>query len=306
MACGRYGPDEFLLIAPADDVVELRPILDRLQTRLADLALQFEASERLPLTVSAGICTYPEHADSVIGLLTTAAVTLLEAKASGGDAIRFAGRETEGPGERQTFDVFQGLILAVDTKDRYTKRHSEDVARYAVFLGQRLGLDEEMLRILRVTGLLHDVGKIGIPDHILRKPGALTEEEFGIVKQHVALGDAIIRDLPNAEQIRAGVRHHHERWDGAGYLHGLAGEEIPLVARILSVGDAFSAMTTTRPYRKALDVQVALRRLEDAAGTQLDERLVLSFVEGIEGEADAPLPGGEGGKTLWTPYTQVA
>jgi diguanylate cyclase (GGDEF)-like protein len=306
MARGRYGPDEFLLIAPADDVVELRPILDRLQTRLADLALQFDASERLPLTVSAGICTYPEHADSVIGLLTTAAVTLLEAKASGGDAVRFAGRETEGPGERQTFDVFQGLILAVDTKDRYTKRHSEDVARYAVYLGQRLGLDEEMLRILRVTGLLHDVGKIGIPDHILRKPGALTEEEFGIVKQHVALGDAIIRDLPNAEQIRAGVRHHHERWDGAGYLHGLAGEEIPLVARILSVGDAFSAMTTTRPYRKALDVQVALRRLEDAAGTQLDERLVLSFVEGIEGEADAPLPGGEGGKALWTPYTQVA
>jgi diguanylate cyclase (GGDEF)-like protein len=306
MACGRYGPDEFLLIAPADDVVELRPILDRLRSRLADLALQFEASERLPLTVSAGICTYPEHADSVIGLLTTAAVTLLEAKASGGDAIRFAGRETELPGERQTFDVFQGLILAVDTKDRYTKRHSEDVARYAVFLGQHLGLDEEMLQILRVTGLLHDVGKIGIPDHILRKPGALTEEEFRIVKQHVALGDAIIRDLPNAEQIRAGVRHHHERWDGAGYLHGLAGEEIPIVARILSVGDAFSAMTTTRPYRKALDVQVALRRLEDAAGTQLDERLVATFVGGIEGDANAPLPGGEGGKGLWTPYSQVA
>ena len=306
MARGRYGPDEFLIIAPADQVVELRPILVRLQIRLADLALQFEASERLPLTVSAGICTYPEHADSVIGLLTAAAVTLLEAKASGGDAIRFAGREIEMTGERQTFDVFQGLILAVDTKDRYTKRHSEDVARYAIFLGQRLGFDEGMLQTLRVTGLLHDVGKIGIPDHILRKPGALTEEEFRIVKQHVALGDVIIRDLPNAEQIRAGVRYHHERWDGAGYLHGLAGEEIPLVARILAVGDAFSAMTTTRPYRKALDVGVALRRLEDAAGTQLDERLVVSFVGGIEGDADAPLPGGEGGKGLWTPYSQVA
>ncbi|MEA2545744.1 MAG: hypothetical protein QOI09_1017 [Chloroflexota bacterium] len=306
IARGRYGPDEFLLIAAADVVVELRPILDRLRSGLADRALQFDASERLPITVSAGICAYPEHADSVIGLLTTAAVTLLEAKASGGDAIRFAGRESEVSGERQTFDVFQGLILAVDTKDRYTKRHSEDVARYAVFLARQLELDDEMIRILRVTGLLHDVGKIGIPDHILRKPGSLTDAEYRIVKQHVALGDVIIRDLPNVEQIRAGVRHHHERWDGGGYLHGLAGEEIPLIARILAVGDAFSAMTTTRPYRKALSVKEALRRLEDAAGTQLEERLVVAFVGGLESEADAPFPGEDGGTRLWTPYTQVA
>ena len=231
---------------------------------------------------------------------------MLEAKASGGDAIRFAGRETEVSGERQTFDVFQGLILAVDTKDRYTKRHSEDVSRYAVFLGRQLGLDEGTLQILRVSGLLHDVGKIGIPDQILRKPGTLTNEEYRIVKQHVALGDAIVRDLPGVDLIRAGVRHHHERWDGGGYLHGLAGDEIPVIARILAVGDAFSAMTTTRPYRKALDVKEALRRLEDAAGTQLDERLVMAFVCGIEAEADAPLPGGEGETGLWTPYSQVA
>ena len=306
MACGRYGPDEYLIIAGADEVAQVGPILDRLRARLADLALQFDASERLPITVSAGMCNYPEHADSVIGLLTTAAVTLLEAKASGGDAIRFAGHESDSGGERQTFDVFQGLILAVDTKDRYTKRHSEDVARYAVFLGRQLELDDATIQILRVSGLLHDVGKIGIPDHILRKPGALTEEEYRIVKQHVALGDLIIRDLPNADQVRAGVRHHHERWDGNGYLHGLAGEEIPLIGRILAVGDAFSAMTTTRPYRKALDVKEALRRLEDAAGSQLDERLVGAFVSGIEADANAPLPGGEGGTRLWTPYTQVA
>jgi diguanylate cyclase (GGDEF)-like protein len=306
MGCGRYGPDEFLVIAPADDVNQLLPILDRLRAGLADRAMQFDTSERLPLTVSAGICTYPEHADSVTALLTTAALTLLEARASGGDAVRFAERETAVDGERQTFDVFQGLILAVDTKDRYTKRHSEDVARYAVFLGRRLGLDEGTIEILRVSGLLHDVGKIGIPDHILRKPGALTDDEYAIVKQHVALGDVIVRDLPNVEAVRAGVRHHHERWDGHGYLHELAGEEIPLVARILAVGDAFSAMTTTRPYRKALDVKEALRRLEDAAGTQLEERLVVAFVDGIEAEADAPLPGGTGGSRLWTPATRVA
>ena len=111
---------------------------------------------------------------------------------------------------------------------------------------------------------------------------------------------------PTLSAIRAGVRHHHERWDGNGYLHRLAGDEIPILARILAVGDAFSAMTTTRPYRKALDVAEALRRLEDAAGTQLDERLVVAFVSGIEAEADAPLPGGEGGPRLWTPHSQVA
>jgi diguanylate cyclase (GGDEF)-like protein len=306
MTCGRYGPDEFLVIAPMDQLAELGPVIDRLRVRLADRALQFDASERLPISVSAGICFYPEHADSVTALLTIAAVTLLEARASGGDSVRFAARETEDPGDRQTFDVFQGLILAVDTKDRYTKRHSEDVARYAVFLGRRLDLDPATLEILRVAGLLHDVGKIGIPDHILRKPGKLTDDEFDIVKQHVALGDVIVRDLPNVETIRAGVRHHHERWDGGGYLHGLAGDDIPLIARILAVGDAFSAMTTTRPYRKALDVAEALRRLEDAAGTQLEERLVVAFVEGIEADAGAPLPGTEGGRALWTPTTRVA
>jgi len=160
---------------------------------------------------------------------------------------------------------------------------------------------------IRVAGLLHDIGKIGIPDQILRKPGSLTDAEYAIVKQHVALGDLIVRDLPNVDMIRAGVRHHHERWDGDGYLDGLAGEEIPLVARILAVGDAFSAMTTDRPYRKALGLAEALRRLEDAAATQLEERLVTVFVTGIETAADAPLPGADVRPLrLWTPYRRVA
>jgi diguanylate cyclase (GGDEF)-like protein len=306
IARGRYGPDEFLLIAGAADVAALGAGLERLRARLVDVALQFESSERLPITVSVGVCTYPEHATSVTELLTVAATTLQEAKASGGDAVRYADPDGADTGETRTFDVFQGLILAVDTKDRYTKRHSEDVARYGVFLARRLGLDDEDIHTIHLAGLLHDVGKIGIPDYILRKPGALTNEEYQVVQQHVALGDTIVRDLPNVDLIRAGVRHHHERWDGKGYLHRLEGEQIPLVARILAVGDTFSAMTTTRPYRKALDLQEALRRLEDAAGTQLDEQLVVSFVEGMSTDASAPLPGRDLGPTLWTPRAQVA
>ena len=268
--CGRYGPDEFLILADAGIVHEIEPSIERMRAALADLSLQFEASERLPITVSGGIATFPEHADSATDLLSVVATTLAEAKASGGDAVRVASIE---PRERGSsgFDVLQGLVRAVDTKDRYTKRHSEDVSRYGLFIADLLDLDDATRDAIRVAGLLHDVGKIGIPDEILRKPGKLTAEEYGIVKQHVALGDLIVRDLPDIDAIRAGIRHHHERWDGAGYLTGLAGEEIPLIARILSVGDAFSAMTTTRPYRKALSIQEALKRLGDAAGSQLDE-----------------------------------
>jgi diguanylate cyclase (GGDEF)-like protein len=299
---GRYGPDEFLFIAPAAAVVEMEPAVDRLRTALADLSLQFEATERLPVTVSAGLCTYPENGSSVTLLLAAAASTLEEAKASGGDTVRVAGSSEAGDAATSGFDVLHGLVLAVDTKDRYTKRHSEDVARYGVFLARRLGLDPELIGSIHVAGLLHDVGKIGIPDPILRKPGKLTAAEYEIVKQHVALGDMIVRDVPDIEIVRAGIRHHHERWDGDGYLGRLEGEGIPLIARILAVGDAFSAMTTTRPYRKALDLREALTRLEDASGTQLDENLVRVFIEGIETAADAPLPGAEvPAIALWTP-----
>jgi HD-GYP domain-containing protein (c-di-GMP phosphodiesterase class II) len=224
-------------------------------------------------------------------LLAAVASTLEEAKASGGDTIRVAGVSVPSDAPVSGFDVLHGLVLAVDTKDRYTKRHSEDVARYGVFLAHRLGLPADLLRSIHLAGLLHDVGKIGIPDPILRKPGKLTAAEYEIVKQHVALGHMIVRDVPDLDLVRAGIRHHHERWDGDGYLDRLAGEEIPLIARILAVGDAFSAMTTTRPYRKALDLREALTRLEDASGSQLDEDLVTAFVTGIETAPDAPLPG---------------
>jgi diguanylate cyclase (GGDEF)-like protein len=287
---GRYGPDEFLLIARPDSVVRLEPGLREAQTALADLSLQFEATERLPITVSAAICHYPDHGGSMTALLATASTTLEEARASGGDTILLASHSADEAGPASGFDVLQGLVLAVDTKDRYTKRHSADVARYGVFIAERLGLDADLIDTIRLAGHLHDVGKIGIPDAILRKPGKLTAAEYDVVKQHVALGDMIVRDVPNLDLVRAGIRYHHERWDGNGYLAGLAGDGIPLIGRILAVADAFSAMTTTRPYRKALDIAEALRRLEDAAGSQLDADLVAAFITGFEAADDPPPP----------------
>jgi diguanylate cyclase (GGDEF)-like protein len=304
---GRYGPDEFLVIASGDDVPALEAAIEAARAALGGLAVQFEESERLPITVSAGLCRFPADGRSVTELLATAAATVQEAKSGGGDRAVIARADLGQALPITSFDVFQGLVLAIDGKDRYTKRHSEDVARYGVFLGRLVGLDAERLEAIHVAGLLHDVGKIGVPDAVLRKPGRLTADEYEAVKQHVALGDLIVRDLPDIEEIRAGIRHHHERWDGRGYLHALAGDDMPLIARVLAVGDAFSAMTTTRPYRKALDVREALTRLADAAGTQLDEDLVGAFIRGIEHEPEAPLPGLEAGRAgLWTPGRRVA
>jgi diguanylate cyclase (GGDEF)-like protein len=301
----RYGPDEFLLVAPNAEQAEMEASVDALRTRMHELTVQFGESEELPVSISAGIAFFPDHADSVTELLSAAAVAVGEAKGSGGDGVCLA---RIGPGERVTtgsFDVLRGLVIAVDTKDRYTKRHSEDVARYAVFLAERLGLEHELRHTIHLAGLLHDVGKIGIPDSLLRRPGKLTADEYEIFKQHVALGDAIVRDLPDIDQVRAGIRHHHERWDGRGYLDGLEGEEIPFIGRLLAVADAFSAMTTTRPYRKALSVEEALKRLGDAAGTQLQEDLVAAFINGIETDAEAPLPG-EVSTRIWRPERRVA
>jgi putative nucleotidyltransferase with HDIG domain len=272
---------------------------------LDEISVQFGPSERLPVTVSVGISAFPDFAASVTDLVSSAAVALGEAKASGGNGVRIAEAGDDDRSVAGSFDVLQGLVIAVDTKDRYTKRHSEDVARYAVFLATRLGLHDEMVRTIHLAGLLHDIGKIGIPNAILRKPSKLTADEYGVFQQHVTLGDAIVRDVPNVDLVRAGIRHHHERWDGNGYLEGLEAEGIPLIARVLAVADAFSAMTTTRPYRKALPMSEALARLGDAAGTQLEEELVASFITGIETAPDAPLPGEEPSQ-LWRPELWVA
>lgn len=303
---GRYGPDEFLLIAPAG-APSLEPAVQELRRCLIDTNLQFEESERLPITVSTGLCTYPHDAQSVTGLLAVGASTVAAAKASGGDAVRFPDAAPDGPVVMESFDILRGLVNSVDTKDRYTKRHSEDVARYADVIADRLGLAPEMRDAIHVAALLHDVGKIGIPDALLRKPAKLTADEYNALAQHVVLGDMIVRGLQDVDLIRAGIRHHHERFDGNGHPDGLAGRDIPLIARILSVADTYSAMTTTRPYRVALEPDEAVRRLQDAAGSQLDAELVPILVDAVLSGEVPELPESDSWRSrIWAPVTQVA
>lgn len=149
-------------------------------------------------------------------------------------------------------------------------------------LGNVLGLSEEPLRALRIAGLLHDVGKIGVPDGILKKPGPLTDEERTMMQEHVALSKLIVQGVPNLQDVADAVHAHHERWDGNGYPRGLKGEDIPLLGRILVVADAYSAMILDRPYRKALSHEEAVAELRKHASTQFDPALVEPFIGMLE------------------------
>jgi HD-GYP domain-containing protein (c-di-GMP phosphodiesterase class II) len=172
----------------------------------------------------------------------------------------------------------RSLTAALDAKDSYTYGHSERVARIALELGRELGLQEDELSDIYLAGLLHDIGKIGIPDTVLCKSGALTGEEFEQIKQHVTIGYNILSDLRPMRNLLPGVLYHHERWDGKGYPEGLAGEGIPLVARILAVADSFDAMNTKRPYREAIPFLKVEETLEKGAGAQWDRRVIEAFM----------------------------
>ena len=284
---GRFGPDEFLLADFTDGGLRLLPVLDELRVALLDVELRFAGTEALPLTVSIGVARAPADGSGPLELISVAEAALREAKTGGGAVTKVANQSTIGSlaAQNTIFGVFEGLVATVDAKDHYTRAHSEDVTAHALFLAHAMGLGEEEHRLLRLAGLLHDIGKVGVPDGILRKPGPLTDEEFEIVKQHVALGDAIVGAVPQLAEVRSSVRHHHERWDGDGYLDGLAGEAIPPLARVLAVADAYSAMTTTRPYRKALTAEVALARIAQAAGSQLDPVPAMIFVKAMRAQA---------------------
>ncbi len=168
----------------------------------------------------------------------------------------------------------RALAAAIDAKDPYTRGHSERVARYSVAIAKQMGLTVDEIRKIRIAALLHDVGKIGIEDRILRKPTALTDDEFDVMKTHPVKGALIMSQIPQMKEIIPGMKHHHERWDGGGYPDGLMEEEIPFIARIVSVADTFDAMTTTRPYQKAMKTDFVVTRIRSFAGSRFDPRVV--------------------------------
>jgi len=179
--------------------------------------------------------------------------------------------------------TIKALAIAVDAKDRYTHGHSENVQQYAEEIALEMNVDEKLVGIIRDAALLHDIGKIGIPGNILNKPGPLTHEEFnGIMKDHSTLGANIVKDVPFLKDLHKLILHHHEHYDGGGYPHGLAGDEIPVGARIIHIADAFEAMTSTRPYRSSLGKEEAINRLLKDRGKQFDPEVVDAFMRVVK------------------------
>jgi len=190
--------------------------------------------------------------------------------------------------EQQTSALRNSVICAftqlLDLKDLNTGVHSTRLAEWGMRVGQELGLEESELQNLEVVALLHDIGKVGIPDAILRKPGRLDPEEYALMKKHPEYGWAVLRMLPGFERAALEILHHHESFDGKGYPAGLKETEIPVVSRIVCVIDAFDAMVSSRPYRKGLPFSEAVRRLNEASGAQFDPVVVESFLSFAEAE----------------------
>ncbi len=273
----RFGGDEFALLVSLDEMSTYRE-MEELQQHLSKVD-----QPAGPTTISIGIATYPQHGQSADELQHVADSALYWSKRHGKNrsclyspsVVRIyspgeLGREAERSARLR---AAENLVRFVDARSPFTARHSEIVSTLAGEIGIRLGLDEQMVDRLRYGGLLHDLGKVALPDAVLSAPRALTPEEWAMVQQHPEFGHALL-DGVGIEPVDSWVLHHHERWDGKGYPHGLAGEAIPLGARIIFVADAFEAITADRPYRPAQSVDAALAELRANAGTQFDPNVV--------------------------------
>jgi diguanylate cyclase (GGDEF)-like protein/putative nucleotidyltransferase with HDIG domain len=280
----RIGGEEFAVVLEGVEAAYAYPVLERLHHALWET--QFEHGE--PVTVSAGIATFPESANDRDELLRVADGALYWAKNHGKNrsciyspaVVRiFTPHELAQTAERNArLRAAEGLIRVVDAKDTYAGAHSQSVSRLAEGIARSMGLEPEVVEQVRLAGLLHDLGKIAIPDAILQKPGRLEPDELRTMREHAELGFRLLEGL-GVSPVDRWIRHHHEWWDGSGYPLGLAGEEIPLGSRIILVADAFDAMTSDRVYRAAGTVEAAVAELRRRCWGQFDARVVGALEE---------------------------
>jgi diguanylate cyclase (GGDEF)-like protein len=283
----RLGGDEFAVLLPGLEeraaIAVARSIVERVGT--------VEVEQVGAVTVSAGIAAYPAQGVGRDELIRLADSALYWAKEDGKNRARTYQAASalelsqlqqlaEGPDRAARYRAAASLAKAVDARDVYTGSHSERVGELSARIARRLGIDEPQIELTRLAGSLHDLGKLAIPEEILRKPGALNESERLVLQRHPQIGYRMLESL-GVEPIADWVLHHHERWDGSGYPDRLRGEQIPLGARIIFVADAFDAMTSERVYRKPLSDRDAVAELERCAGTQFDPAVVDAFSEDL-------------------------
>ena len=280
----RLGGDEFALLLPRRDEHEGLSIARSIIERMSET--EVEVGE--VLNMSAGVATYPQHGVERSELVRVADSALYLAKDQGKNTVRVyrpdvielaeLRRLAEGPDRAARLRAAASLAHAVDARDAYTGSHSYMVGELAARVARRMELDSESIELTRLAGSLHDLGKLAIPEEILRKPGPLNEAERLVLERHPQIGYRMLDSL-GVEPVATWVLHHHERWDGHGYPEQKAGDDIPLGARILFVADAYDAMTTDRVYRGRLSHDRAIAELERCAGTQFDPDVVAAFKE---------------------------
>jgi diguanylate cyclase (GGDEF)-like protein len=278
----RLGGDEFALLLPGVTADEALSTASSVLARIGSL----ELAEVGSVTASAGVAGFPHQAFDRDELIRLADSALYWAKEHGKnrvhvyrpDVVELAElrRLAHGPDRAARFRAAASLAKAVDARDTYTGSHSTRVAELSAWIAHRLGLDREHIELTRLAGSLHDLGKLAIPEEILRKPGPLTDPERLVLQRHPEIGHRMLESL-GVDPVAEWVRHHHERWDGTGYPERLHGEEIPLGARIIFVADAYDAMTSDRAYRGRLTPREAIEELERCSGTQFDPEIVAAF-----------------------------
>ena len=238
-----------------------------------DLAPPLETIKRLDIQ---GYCEKSDKFDQLLLLIESGIKSIKQMQEI--KRINDELEETNEKLEQAYLECVQTLRYTVEAKDTYTRGHSDRVSEFSVLIGKKLGLPEEQLKILRIGGLFHDIGKIGIPDSILQKETKLTDDEYSEIKNHPSIGAHILGAASIFKDIIPIVKHHHERYDGRGYPSGLAGENIPYLARIAAVADTFDAMTSKRSYRDALDLQYVKDEFERCKGTQFDPQIAEVFI----------------------------
>ncbi len=288
----RYSGKEFAIILPDYDMLSAKALAESIRAQILNMNKSTTDYALKMLTVSGGVCSLPYAAATVKELIDNADMAVYHVKRHGKNAIMaytngsYSAEVSDSkpmPSDRSSIyseyeNTIYALTAAIDTKDHYTFSHSENVAYYATALAKACNLNSDHVEMIREAALLHDIGKIGIPEHILNKPGRLTPSEYEIMQSHVENSIGIIRHLPSLDYVIPAVIGHHERWDGRGYPRRIAGQDIPLGARVLCIADSFDAMVSKRAYKQPYPTEKALSILEEEAGRQFDPELVLIFV----------------------------
>lgn len=294
----RYGGEEFAIILPECEASEGFSVAERLREAVQHHHFVDKNDVSIPVTISLGVAQYPLHSSEPEGLVMAADLAMYQSKSMGRNRSSLFNADVQTNKQSDPYRLYlllhaadmstiEAMAAAIDAKVQRKPGYFKAVVTHAVALAEEIGLSAKEQHHIRLGCLLHDIGNLGISDKVLNKRGPLTEEEWNTIKSHPSLGYSVVQKSPYLKAMIPGILYHHERWDGTGYPDGLRGDQIPMIARIISVVDAYHAMISDRRYRPALEVSQAIEELRRNAGTQFDPNIVEAFIRVLERENNA-------------------